>query len=121
MIRPGLVKRVAHAMADWALFRVAGRAGLSLAILLAALVLAAPARWGKVSVGSLVLLVALIVVLPRAAVRRLTSSEAALGQLHEEHRRQAEAVQHERRELSVWVADQVARDRLTGLLNRTAF
>ena len=92
-----------------------------LAILLAVLVLAAPSRWGAVSLSSLVLLVALIVVFPRAAVRRLTSSEAALGRLHEEHRRQSEAVQHERRELSDWVADQVARDRLTGLLNRTAF
>ena len=92
-----------------------------LAIVLAVLVLAAPSRWGSVSLGSLVLLVGLIVVLPRAAVRRLTSSERALGRLHEEHRRQTEAVQHERQELSVWVADQVARDRLTGLLNRTAF
>ena len=94
---------------------------MGLAVVLAFLVLAAPSRWGYLSVGSLVLLVALIVVLPRAAVRRLTSSERELGQLHEEHRRQSEAVQHERRELSDWVANQVARDRLTGLLNRTAF
>ena len=120
-VRQGRIRRIAHALADWTLFRVAGRAGVWLAIALAVLVLAAPARFGALSLGSLVLLVGLIVVLPRAAVRRLTSSEAALGRLHEEHRRQTEAVQHERRELSVWVADQVARDRLTGLLNRTAF
>src|SRR4051794_22194084 len=117
----GRIRRIGQALADWTLFRVAGRAGMWLAILLAIAVLAAPARWGLLSVGSLVLLVAFIVLLPRAAVRRLTSSEAALGRLHEEHRRQSEAVQHERREMSVWVADQVARDRLTGLLNRTAF
>ena len=118
---PGWARRVGHRLADWTLFRLAGRAGVWLAVVLAIFVLAAPGRWSALSVGSLVLLVAFIVVLPRAAVRRLTSSEAALGRLHEEHRRQSEAVQHERRELSVWVADQVARDRLTGLLNRTAF
>jgi diguanylate cyclase (GGDEF)-like protein len=116
-----VLQRVGHAIADWTLFRAAGRAGVWLAIVLAILVLAAPSRWGAVSLGSLVLLVSLILVLPRAAVRRLTSSETALGELHEVHRRQTEAVQHERRELSVWVADQVAKDRLTGLLNRTAF
>ena len=121
MTGPGRLRRVGQAVADWALFRVAGRAGVWLAILLAIFVLAAPARWGVLSVGSLVLLVGFIVVLPRAAVRRLTTSEAALGELHEEHRRQSEAVQHERRELTVWVADQVSRDRLTGLFNRTAF
>jgi diguanylate cyclase (GGDEF)-like protein len=121
MARPGLARRAGHAIADWALFRVAGSGGVWLAIILAVLVLAAPSRWGALSLGSLVLLVGLIVVLPRAAVRRLTSSETALGLLHEEHRRQTEAVQHERRELTDWVADQVARDRLTGLLNRTAF
>jgi diguanylate cyclase (GGDEF)-like protein len=117
----GWARKLAHKLADWALFRLAGRAGTWLASLLAIVVLAAPSRSGAMSVGSLVLLVALIVVLPRAAVRRLTTSVAAMGQLHEEHRRQTEAVQHERREHSDWVADQVARDRLTGLLNRTAF
>ncbi|HET6910036.1 MAG TPA: bifunctional diguanylate cyclase/phosphodiesterase [Mycobacteriales bacterium] len=103
------------------LFRFAGRAGVWLAVVLAIAVVAAPVRFGPISLSSLALLVALIVVLPRAAVRRLTSSEAALGQMHEESQRRTEAEQHERRELSAWVADQVAKDRLTGLLNRTTF
>jgi len=116
--RERLVRRIGHAVADWALFRAAGRAGAWPAIVLAVVALTAPAWWRLASAG---LLVALVVVLPRAAVRRLTSSEAALGEAHEENQRQSEAAQHERRELSAWVADQVARDRLTGLLNRAAF
>lgn len=119
--RDGLARRIGHAIADWVLFRFAGRAGVWLAVVLAIAVVAAPVRFGPISLSSLALLVALIVVLPRAAVRRLTSSEAALGQMHEESQRRTEAEQHERRELSAWVADQVAKDRLTGLLNRTTF
>jgi diguanylate cyclase (GGDEF)-like protein len=117
----GLGRRFGHAVAEWVLFRLAGRAGLFLALLLAVAVLASPVHWRSVSVASLLLLVLLIVVLPRAAVRRLTSHEAAMGKMHEENQRRTEAAQHERRELSAWVADQVARDRLTGLLNRAAF
>jgi len=113
--------KFSHAVVDWALYRLAGRVGLCLAVLLAVPALVASRHGGSLTLTCLLLLVALVVLLPRAAVRRLTSSKTALDELHEENRRQTEAVQHERRELSAWVADQVARDRLTGLLNRTAF
>ena len=117
----GRLRALRHALVDWVLFRLAGRAGLCLAVLLAIPTLAASRRGGSLTLASLLMLLALVVVLPRAAARRLTSSQSELDELHEESRRQSEAVQHERRELSQWVADQVARDRLTGLLNRTAF
>lgn len=116
-----MTRTISNTIVDWVLYRLAGKAGVWLAVLLAIPALAAALRGGSLTLASLLLLVALVVVLPRAAVRRLTSHETELGQLHEENRRQTEAVQHERRELSAWVAEQVARDRLTGLLNRTAF
>ena len=115
------VRTLGQTLVDWALFRLAGRAGLCLAVVLAIPTLAASRRAGPLTLVSLLMLLALVVVLPRAAARRLTSSRSALDELHEQSRLQSEAVQHERRELSQWVADQVARDRLTGLLNRTAF
>jgi diguanylate cyclase (GGDEF)-like protein len=75
----------------------------------------------RVSVASVLVLVASIVLLPRIAVRRLRLSQTTLDQLHEDQRLQSEAARLERQQLSRWVVDRVSQDRLTGLLNRAAF
>jgi diguanylate cyclase (GGDEF)-like protein len=110
-----------NAAAEWLLVRAAGPAGVWVALVLALLALFAQSRYRDVSVASVLMLVVAIVLLPRVAVRRLRLSESAMDQLHEDQRRQSAAAQLERQELSQWVVDRVAHDRLTGLLSRAAF